>query len=284
MSGRTVTFTATAPGFITPSFTVTDGYAGTTVVGADMNSSSGVFTWSPAPNEQGLHTLTLSASDVYGHAATAHQTITVISPSLTIASLAPSSAVAPVGTHVSFTAVDPSMTNPTMSLADSFNSFTSTSTLTTSNLSSSGVFSWTPTTSDIGIHTLLVSATDSLGNTASTTQTLVVTAASAPLTPSMQPAISPPSAPTNTAPGASSAVTTAPKGDGYVFGTALGIGSRGAAATELQKRLTLLGFYTGPVTGYYGAMTASAVKVFQKAHGISAIGSVGPATRAALNH
>jgi peptidoglycan hydrolase-like protein with peptidoglycan-binding domain len=61
------------------------------------------------------------------------------------------------------------------------------------------------------------------------------------------------------------------------------MGATGAEVTELQKALTASGFYTGPVSGYFGPLTQSAVKAFQTARGLAAVGNVGPQTRAALN-
>jgi hypothetical protein len=69
----------------------------------------------------------------------------------------------------------------------------------------------------------------------------------------------------------------------YNFTEFLSIGSQGAQVTALQQLLTKDGFYTGPITGYYGLLTESAVKKFQSAHGIDAKGYVGPSTRVALN-
>lgn len=63
----------------------------------------------------------------------------------------------------------------------------------------------------------------------------------------------------------------------------LTFGSRGSQVTELQNRLTQLGFYNGPVTGYFGVLTRAAVIKFQAAHNIPQLGVVGPMTRAALN-
>jgi peptidoglycan hydrolase-like protein with peptidoglycan-binding domain len=57
----------------------------------------------------------------------------------------------------------------------------------------------------------------------------------------------------------------------------------GSDVLELQKRLASLGFFTGDATGYFGNITAAAVKKFQAAHGIPATGYVGSITRAALN-
>jgi Putative peptidoglycan binding domain len=79
---------------------------------------------------------------------------------------------------------------------------------------------------------------------------------------------------------AASAAVIPPK---YKFTGLLDIGSAGAAVTALQKLLTSLGFYSGPVTGKYGVKTAAAVRKYQSAHGVAAKGYVGPGTRALLN-
>ena len=69
----------------------------------------------------------------------------------------------------------------------------------------------------------------------------------------------------------------------YKFTKALKLGMSGTEITELQKRLTEKGVYTGPITGYYGNLTVSAVKKLQKNNGLDQLGSVGPGTRALLN-
>ncbi|MEI6479161.1 MAG: peptidoglycan-binding domain-containing protein, partial [bacterium] len=69
----------------------------------------------------------------------------------------------------------------------------------------------------------------------------------------------------------------------YVFSSFLTIDSTGTEVTELQKRLTSLGFFSGPITGYFGPLTKAAVIKFQKAHKITQAGYVGPSTRAILN-
>ncbi|MCK7607531.1 peptidoglycan-binding protein [Geobacillus stearothermophilus] len=59
----------------------------------------------------------------------------------------------------------------------------------------------------------------------------------------------------------------------------LTIGSRGAAVSDLQRRLKQLGYFRYPqITGYYGAVTADAVKQFQRANGLPATGRVNRAT------
>ena len=272
MAGRTVTFTAAAPGFIAPNYTVYDSFSRSTISSRNINSS-GAFSWTPTTDDVGTHSLSVGASDVYGHSAQTIESITVIHPSIAIQSLKPGSA-AGVGSPVSFVANAVSLASPSFSVSDSFNG---TSTMATNNMTSAGVFTWNPSTADLGLHTLIVTATDSYGNVASTTLMISVTAA-APIaaeTPASPPASANTPIPT--------ATTTASPATTYVFTTYLAIGSRGAAVTELQKRLASLDFYTGPVTGYFGPLTSASVKKFQGAHGLSRVGFVGPGTRAALN-
>lgn len=70
----------------------------------------------------------------------------------------------------------------------------------------------------------------------------------------------------------------------YRFNSFLQVNSTGAEVTELQKRLTGLGFYSGPITGRFGPLTEAAVKKLQRLHGITQAGYVGPATRQILNN
>jgi peptidoglycan hydrolase-like protein with peptidoglycan-binding domain len=51
---------------------------------------------------------------------------------------------------------------------------------------------------------------------------------------------------------------------------------------KLQNRLADLGYFNANSTGYYGKLTAHAVKAFQEDCGLSADGIAGPATLAAL--
>lgn len=55
----------------------------------------------------------------------------------------------------------------------------------------------------------------------------------------------------------------------------LKVGSYGDKVTELQYRLTELGFYNGDITGYYGEQTEAAYKRFQKAAGLYQDGIAG---------
>ncbi len=59
-------------------------------------------------------------------------------------------------------------------------------------------------------------------------------------------------------------------------------GSRGAQVKEVQTKLKNWGFYKGKVDGIYGWRTATAVKTFQRKHGLKIDGVVGNATAKAL--
>jgi len=63
----------------------------------------------------------------------------------------------------------------------------------------------------------------------------------------------------------------------------LAVGSDGGAVRLLQEFLKSRGFYTGVVTGYFGATTKEAVIKYQAAKGMPATGYVGPQTRAKIN-
>lgn len=69
----------------------------------------------------------------------------------------------------------------------------------------------------------------------------------------------------------------------FIFTQTLGVGSDGDEVTALQNRLTADGFYSGPITGKFGALTRSAVIKYQNAKNLTPTGSVGSATRAVLN-
>lgn len=67
----------------------------------------------------------------------------------------------------------------------------------------------------------------------------------------------------------------APRGD-------LELNDRGADVRILQERLRALGYFQGPVTGFFGPLTLKAVKEFQANRGLPSTGYVGPLTRRAL--
>lgn len=59
-------------------------------------------------------------------------------------------------------------------------------------------------------------------------------------------------------------------------------GSRGAQVRELQARLAQLGLFGRAPTGYYGAVTATAVRAFQRRQGLPRTGTVQPTAWRAL--
>lgn len=69
----------------------------------------------------------------------------------------------------------------------------------------------------------------------------------------------------------------------FNFSRNLNSGTKGDDVTELQNRLTAEGVYNGPITGYFGSLTAQAVKAYQSKVGVSSTGYVGPLTLAKLN-
>lgn len=75
--------------------------------------------------------------------------------------------------------------------------------------------------------------------------------------------------------------TSGGSGGGAPLGT-LQVGSRGQSVTNLQNRLRALGFYRGPITGYYGSLTESAVRDFEASRGLPIDGIADSQTLAAL--
>jgi peptidoglycan hydrolase-like protein with peptidoglycan-binding domain len=89
-------------------------------------------------------------------------------------------------------------------------------------------------------------------------------------------------------PAVTNAATPTPRGQvlgvsTFRFTKPLAVGSRGEEVTELQNRLIAEGLLSSEATGYYGSLTAQAVKAFQAKYGIGQVGIVGPQTREKLN-
>ena len=99
----------------------------------------------------------------------------------------------------------------------------------------------------------------------------------------VSPAPSPVVTPVVTPPAAVVPVTPVVVPSSYQFTKDLRLGSNGKDVEELQKVLKSLGYFTVVPNGNYGPMTRASVMKFQQAKGISQVGAVGPATRAALN-
>jgi N-acetylmuramoyl-L-alanine amidase len=63
----------------------------------------------------------------------------------------------------------------------------------------------------------------------------------------------------------------------------LKVGNQGYEVSELQQNLKDMGFFYGPVTGFYGPITERAVMDFQYKSNLSSDGVAGPATFLMLN-
>ncbi|BAZ25349.1 peptidoglycan-binding domain 1 [Kalymmatonema gypsitolerans NIES-4073] len=60
------------------------------------------------------------------------------------------------------------------------------------------------------------------------------------------------------------------------------VGSSGSQVSEIQRCLSRLGYYNGPVTGKFASLTQNAVIRFQRANGLPGVGVVGARTQQAL--
>lgn len=69
----------------------------------------------------------------------------------------------------------------------------------------------------------------------------------------------------------------------YLYSGMTPIGVVTPEVTALQNRLATDGIYTGPITGYFGSQTKTALEAYQTKHGLDPLGVVGPATRNLLN-
>ena len=69
----------------------------------------------------------------------------------------------------------------------------------------------------------------------------------------------------------------------FVFTQFLSVGSTGTEVEQLQQVLQRLGYFASEPTGYFGPVTANAVKAFQRDNNIDQRGYVGPGTRSVLN-
>jgi len=71
---------------------------------------------------------------------------------------------------------------------------------------------------------------------------------------------------------------------GYQLTRDLRKGMSGEDVAVVQRLLKDLGFFTYPqITGYFGSVTETAVKAFQRANGLTADGIIGPITRGVMN-
>jgi peptidoglycan hydrolase-like protein with peptidoglycan-binding domain len=264
---QTVSFTVNGSNFLPNSFSVSDSFPHTTLMGGDINTS-GSFYWVPQTSDVGTHILTITGTiGFFGQSASTTQIIKVVAPAGTTPAAPATSGSAPtIATPTSATS-EPAFT---ISLYSGMQGAAVTQLQTV--LSKLGFFSATPNGS---FGPLTVAAVEKFQAAHGLTQLGVVgpatrTALNASLaTPQTQPTPS-----TNV-----SAAAT----DGFTFQNPVGFGATGTDVLELQKRLATLGLFSGQPSGYFGVATLEAVIQFQKAKGISLVDQLGTVTRAALN-
>jgi peptidoglycan hydrolase-like protein with peptidoglycan-binding domain len=133
--------------------------------------------------------------------------------------------------------------------------------------------------------TLAVVATLGAGCSTKSPSTSAAPTTAAPATSSVAPSESPSVAPSESpsaSPGPSMstgpAAPAGPLADGK-----LKRGEKGAEITELQNKLTELGYWNGTADGNFGDSTQQAVYALQKAAGLGRDGVVGPDTKKALD-
>ncbi len=293
MPGNTYSFTISAPGFVNPTYTVSDTFSGSSVSNNTI-SSSGMFSWKPDATQNGDHAITVYAYDAAGNNAQATTVVRVGSgPSLSV----PSGLNTTIsqGQTISFTLSPAGYTPNGFSLADTFSGVTSVS---NSNITAGGLFTWTPTAADAGVHSVMFTGqVGSFGQKATTTVVINVLGANGQL----------PGVPATTATSSGTTSSTlsdlqkqiallqsqlgtakpstpsVPVGSNYIFTSYLKSGSESDEVLELQKVLARLGFLKVEPNGYFGPSTLAAVKKFQASRGLDQLGAVGPGTRLELN-
>ncbi len=291
MPGTTLTFTVAYPGFSNPSFIPSDTFSGTTVNSTTI-TSSGQFSWKPDITQNGEHTITIYAYDDVGNSAYASLPVRVgAGPSLSVPSNINTTLA--LGQQITFTVVPAAFTPTSFSVSDKF---AGASSISNGNISASGLFTWSPSGSDAGVHEVTFKGqVGAYGQSATTTLTINVLGANGVLPVTTQATTT-----ASAATGSSAAdllkqlallqsqIGTAKPvpstvGSTYIFTSYLKQGAEGDEVLELQKVLQKLGFLNVAPNGYFGPSTLAAVKKFQASRGLDQLGAVGPGTRLELN-
>ena len=302
---QTLTFTVTPTVLTSPSYALADSFSGSSISNATISSASGAFTWTPTSSDVGTHLIAVHATDPYGRSANASVTIQVQASSTAAAAVptAPATTTAATSASVSAAAqLQAQIQAATAALAAAQAAQQGGASSGTQSSAHVFIASLHPgMTSDEVVALQKVLAAQGFLSASATgyygpgTEKAVRAFQAAhglaqlgtvgPGTRAALNALSGSSAASASASASASSVasSSASAGDGYKFAAYLSVGSTGAAVTELQKRLAAEGFYSGSVTGRFGALTQAAVMAYQAKHGLAKLGVVGPGTRAMLN-
>lgn len=168
-SDTTISFQINSSGFHNPYYTLSDTFPGSTLANLNIDRN-GKFNWTPSLADIGIHNVTINAFDSYGNSDSVSQTFTIEQLSrLSIQSLSPGTSVFPDNV-LSFIVAARGFVNPSFYITDSF----ANSSLSSDNISHSGILTWSPKASDVGVHNLKISATSDNGTLVSIYQTLTV--------------------------------------------------------------------------------------------------------------
>ncbi len=169
--GTAVQFDVVVSGITSPTYSMVDSLAGSSLSNGNINSS-GHFSWTPVGADAGVHNITITVSDPSGITVSLVQQLTVNAPSVSIQGIYPSSEVMP-GQQISLIVAATGFVNPSYSVNDYFKG-TDGSTLSSSRINSSGYLAWTPLQAETGIHTVTITVRDGTGRQESVTQTITV--------------------------------------------------------------------------------------------------------------
>ena len=166
-------FTATATDGDSDALTFT--LAGTPPPGASINSTSGAFSWTPSESQDGTHTITIQVEDGNGGSDSEAVTVTVseVNADPVLASVGSKSVDELEPLTFTATASDGDVIGGT---ADSLEFSLGAGAPTGASITSGGAFSWTPTASQIGTHTITIQVEDGAGAADSEAVTVKITA------------------------------------------------------------------------------------------------------------